>query len=71
MPAMSCAPSPAKERPAVVLKEWEEHDLLEAVNPVLAKKTSGFTTPSNRLMKVREDLFTAGFPSTPRSFRCF
>jgi len=29
-----------EERPAVVLKAWEEHDLLEAVNPVLAKKTS-------------------------------
>src|SRR5213079_3043315 len=27
-----------EERPAVVLKAWEEHDLLEAVNPVLAKK---------------------------------
>ncbi len=49
-----------EERPAVVLKAWEEHDLLEAVNPVLAKKHPGYDA-INRLMKVREDLFTAGF----------
>jgi len=49
-----------EERPAVVLKAWEEHDLLEAVNPVLAKKHPGYDG-INRLMKVREDLFTAGF----------
>jgi len=49
-----------EERPAVVLKEWEEHDLLEAVNPVLAKKHPAYDA-INRLMKVREDLFTAGF----------
>jgi len=49
-----------EERPAVVLKAWEEHDLLEAVNPVLAKKHPGYDGIT-RLMKVREDLFTAGF----------
>jgi len=48
-----------EERPAVVLKAWEEHDLLEAVNPVLAKKHPGYDAIT-RLMKVREDLFTAG-----------
>src|SRR6266436_6262021 len=49
-----------EERPAVVLKAWEEHDLLEAVNPVLAKKHPSYDA-IGRLMKVREDLFTAGF----------
>ena len=49
-----------EERPTVVLKAWEEHDLLEAVNPVLAKKHPGYEG-INRLMKVREDLFTSGF----------
>src|SRR2546425_850029 len=49
-----------EERPAVVLKAWEEHDLLEAVNPVLAKKHPSYDAIA-RLMKVREDLFTAGF----------
>src|SRR5271165_3712213 len=49
-----------EERPAVVLKAWEEHDLLEAVNPLLAKKHPGYDGIT-RLMKVREDLFTAGF----------
>jgi tRNA nucleotidyltransferase (CCA-adding enzyme) len=48
-----------EERPAVVLKAWEEHDLLEAVNPQLAKKHPDYDA-INRLMKVREDLFTAG-----------
>lgn len=48
-----------EERPAVVLKAWEEHDLLEAVNPLLAKKHPDYEA-INRLMKVREDLFTAG-----------
>jgi len=49
-----------EERPPVILKEWEEHDLLEAINPVLAKKHPAYDA-INRLMKVREDLFTAGF----------
>src|SRR5271167_1671006 len=49
-----------EERPAVILKAWEDHDLLEVMNPVLAKKHPGYDGIS-RLMKVREDLFTAGF----------
>src|SRR5580658_9159196 len=48
-----------EERPAVVLKEWEEHDLLEAIHPVLAKRHPDYDAIA-RLMKVREDLFTAG-----------
>jgi len=49
-----------EERPVVVLKAWEEHKLLEVVNPVLAKKHPDYEA-INRVMKVREDLFTAGF----------
>jgi tRNA nucleotidyltransferase (CCA-adding enzyme) len=49
-----------EERPAVVLKAWEQHDLLEAVNPNLAKRHPDYDAIS-RLMKVREDMFTAGF----------
>jgi len=49
-----------EERPTVVLKAWEEAKLLEVVNPVLAKKHPDYEA-INRLMKVREDLFTAGF----------
>jgi tRNA nucleotidyltransferase/poly(A) polymerase len=48
-----------EERPAVILKAWEEHDLLESVNPVLAKKRPGYDA-INRLSNIREDLFTAG-----------
>jgi len=49
-----------EERPTVVLKAWEEAKLLEVINPVLAKKHPDYDA-INRLMKVREDLFTAGF----------
>ena len=49
-----------EERPAVSLRAWEEHDLLETVNTVLAKKHPDYDAIT-RLMKVREDLFTAGF----------
>src|SRR5467141_3474599 len=49
-----------EERPAVVLEAGEEGDPLEAVNPVLAKKHPSYDAIA-RLMKVREDLFTAGF----------
>ena len=49
-----------EERPILVLKAWEEHKLLERVNPVLAKKHPDYEA-INRVMKVREDLFTAGF----------
>jgi tRNA nucleotidyltransferase (CCA-adding enzyme) len=49
-----------EERPAVVLKAWEQHDLLEAVNANLAKRHPDYDAIT-RLMKVREDMFTAGF----------
>jgi tRNA nucleotidyltransferase (CCA-adding enzyme) len=48
-----------EERPAVILKEWEEHDLLETIHPQLAKRHPDYEAIS-RLMKVREDLFSAG-----------
>ena len=48
-----------EERPALTLKEWGEHDLLEAIHPVLAKRHPDYDAIA-RLMKVREDLFTAG-----------
>ena len=49
-----------EERPGVVLKAWEEHDLLEVVNPVLDKKHPDYDA-INRLSKVRDDLMMAGF----------
>jgi tRNA nucleotidyltransferase/poly(A) polymerase len=49
-----------EERPTVVLKAWEQHDLLEAINPNLAKRHPDYDAIT-KLMKVREDLFTAGF----------
>jgi tRNA nucleotidyltransferase (CCA-adding enzyme) len=49
-----------EERPTVVLKAWEQHDLLEAVNPNFAKRHPDYEAIT-RLMKAREDLFTAGF----------
>jgi tRNA nucleotidyltransferase (CCA-adding enzyme) len=48
-----------EERPTVVLKAWEEHDLMEAVSPVLAKKHADYEAIA-RLVKVREDLMMAG-----------
>jgi tRNA nucleotidyltransferase/poly(A) polymerase len=48
-----------EERPTVVLKAWEEHDLMEALNPVLAKKHADYEA-IGRLVKVREDLMMAG-----------
>src|SRR5256714_1188386 len=49
-----------EERPIVVLKAWEQHDLLEAINPNLARRHPDYDAITG-LMKVREDLFTAGF----------
>jgi tRNA nucleotidyltransferase (CCA-adding enzyme) len=49
-----------EERPHLILKEWEEHDLLDRVHPLLAKKHPGYDAIS-RLIKVRDDLFMAGF----------
>jgi tRNA nucleotidyltransferase/poly(A) polymerase len=48
-----------EERPGVVLKAWEDHDLLEVVNPVLAKKHPDYEA-INRLSKIRDDLMMAG-----------
>src|SRR5258707_1534364 len=48
-----------EERPTVVLKAWEQHDLLETIHPVLARRHPNYDEIA-RLMKVREDLFTAG-----------
>jgi len=48
-----------EERPAVVLKDWEEHDLLEVIHPLLAKRHPDYDAIA-RLVKVREDLFSAG-----------
>src|SRR5881296_3545500 len=49
-----------EEQPSGTLKSWEEHGLMEVVHPVLAKKHPSYDAIA-RLMKVREDLFTAGF----------
>ncbi len=49
-----------EERPQLILKEWEENDVLERVHPILAKKHPGYDA-INRLIKVRDDLFMAGF----------
>jgi tRNA nucleotidyltransferase/poly(A) polymerase len=48
-----------EENPAAILKSWEEHDLLEMVHAVLAKKHPDYDA-INRLSKVRDDLFMAG-----------
>ncbi len=48
-----------EESPTAILKAWEEHDLLETVHPVLAKKHPDYDSV-NRLSKVRDDLFMAG-----------
>jgi hypothetical protein len=42
------------------LKEWQDNDLLERVHPTIAKKHPGYDA-INRLIKVRDDLFMAGF----------
>jgi tRNA nucleotidyltransferase (CCA-adding enzyme) len=49
-----------EERPHLILKEWEQHDLLERIHPLLAKKHPGYEAIA-RLIKVRDDLFMAGF----------
>ena len=54
-----------EERPHLVLKEWHSHDLLERVHPLLAKKHPDYDAIS-RLIKVRDELFMAGF--RPRLF---
>jgi tRNA nucleotidyltransferase (CCA-adding enzyme) len=49
-----------EERPHLILKEWDEQDLLELVHPLLAKKHPDYDAIS-RLFKVRDELFMAGF----------
>ena len=49
-----------EERPQLVLKEWQDNDLLEYLSPTIAKKHPGYDA-INRLIKVRDDLFMAGF----------
>jgi tRNA nucleotidyltransferase (CCA-adding enzyme) len=49
-----------EERPHLILKEWDEQDLLELVHPLLAKKHPDYEAIS-RLLKVRDELFMAGF----------
>ena len=54
-----------EERPHLILKEWHSHGLLERVHPLLAKKHPDYEAIS-RLIKVRDELFMAGF--RPRLF---
>lgn len=49
-----------EERPQLVLKEWDEQNLLELVHPLLAKKHPDYEAIS-RLIKMRDELFMAGF----------
>ena len=48
-----------EERPQATLKAWEEHDLMESMHPLLAKKHGDYEA-INRLVKVKDDLFMAG-----------
>src|SRR5208283_4635514 len=49
-----------EERPHLVLKEWESQHLLERIHPLLSKKHPSYDA-INRLIKVRDDLFMAGY----------
>ncbi len=49
-----------EERPHLTLKAWEENKLLERVHPLLDKKHPDYDA-INRVIKVRDDLFMAGF----------
>jgi tRNA nucleotidyltransferase (CCA-adding enzyme) len=49
-----------EERPHLILKEWHEQDLLELIHPLLAKKHPDYDAIA-RLLKVRDELFMAGF----------
>lgn len=48
-----------EEQPTETLKSWEEHDLMEVVQPLLAKKKPDYDA-INDLSKVRDDLMMAG-----------
>jgi len=49
-----------EENPTGTLEAWEEQDLMEVVNPLLAKKKPDYDA-IERLSKVRDDLMMAGF----------
>jgi len=49
-----------EERPQFTLKEWDELELLGLVHPLLEKKHPDYEA-INRLLKVRDELFMAGF----------
>src|SRR5260370_1151838 len=49
-----------EERPQLILKEWEEADMLERVHPMIAKKHPGYDA-INHLIKVRDDLYMPAF----------
>ncbi len=49
-----------EERPHLILKEWHEQGLLELVHPLLAKKHPDYDAIA-LLLKVRDELFMAGF----------
>jgi tRNA nucleotidyltransferase (CCA-adding enzyme) len=49
-----------EERPHLALKEWESHKLLDRIHPLLAKKHPDYEA-INRLIKVRDELFMAGY----------
>src|SRR5260221_8178102 len=48
-----------EEQPTGTLKSWEEHDFMDIVHPVLAKKKPDYEA-INELSKVRDDLMMAG-----------
>jgi tRNA nucleotidyltransferase (CCA-adding enzyme) len=54
-----------EEKPAAVLKSWEANDLLEVVNPTLAKRHPDYDA-INRIFRVREDMVSSGL--RPRLF---
>jgi tRNA nucleotidyltransferase (CCA-adding enzyme) len=49
-----------EERPHLTLKEWEKNNLLDRVHPLLHKKHPDYEA-IHRVIKVRDDLFMAGF----------
>jgi len=49
-----------EERPHLTLKDWEAQHLLERVHALLAKKHPDYEA-INRVIKVRDELFMAGF----------
>jgi tRNA nucleotidyltransferase/poly(A) polymerase len=49
-----------EEKPGAVLKAWESNDLLEVLDPLLAKKHPDYEA-INRIIRVRDDMMGAGF----------